>query len=173
MGHMVIFSRTRSTIVENISSEEMRSSCVLRDTSHDAWVEITVMLPDLEIKRVQSEVKRWKETLEQGAEKQLQHAVGIRIGPGMLKIIQGLSGNGEACRELFFMLEECCQAVILSFTKDVLVKSPRPTEAAASKVFYNKMVRENIRLYNRCAAFAPGSSLVEGIELSRTDDRDD
>jgi hypothetical protein len=52
----------------------------------------------------------------------------------------------------------------LSFTKDVLVRSPRPKDAAASRKFYADMVQENIRLYNRCAAFAPGSSIVEGID---------
>jgi len=30
--------------------------------------------------------------------------------------------------------------------------------------FYRDMVRKNIRLYNRCAAFAEGSPIVEGLE---------
>ena len=166
MGHLLIFSRNRSTIVERISPECMKSSCVLRDAFVDALVEVTVELPDLEITQVSHQVRRWKHPVGPEAEEMLQHAIGVRIGPGMLKIIQGLGGNQQRFRELFFMLEECCQAIILSFTKDVLVQSPRPTDADASRAFYNEMVRENIRLYNRCAAFAPGSPLVEGIDIA-------
>lgn len=60
------------------------------------------------------------------------------------------------------MVEECCHGVILAFTKDELLKSPRDKERV--KEYYANMVKENARLFNRCAAFAPGSSLVEGIE---------
>lgn len=165
MGHLLIFSRNRSTVVEKVSAECMRSSCVMRDTLTDARIEVTVELPDLEITQVHHQIRRSKHPIGPEAEAMLQHALGVRIGPGMLKIIQGLGGNQQTYRELFFMLEECCQAIILSFTKEVLVQSPRPTEAEASRAFYNEMVRENIRLYNRCAAFAQGSPLVEGIDI--------
>jgi hypothetical protein len=82
----------------------------------------------------------------------------------MLKMIKGLIGEDGTCKQLTFMLEECCHGVILSFTKDVLITSPRPKELQEAKAFYADLVKDNIRLYNRCAAFAPGSSLVEGIE---------
>jgi hypothetical protein len=62
------------------------------------------------------------------------------------------------------MVEECCHGIILSFTKNVLVTSPRPTERGKAIKFYANMVRENPRLYNRCAAFAPGSAVVEDID---------
>jgi hypothetical protein len=62
------------------------------------------------------------------------------------------------------MVEECCHGVILSFTKDTLVATPRPKDVEEAGAFYAEMVKKNIRLYNRCAAFAPGSRLVEGVE---------
>ena len=62
------------------------------------------------------------------------------------------------------MVEECCHAVILSFTKEELINSPRPENDAEAIEYYANMVRENIRLYNRCAAFAPGSAIIEKIE---------
>ena len=95
----------------------------------------------------------------------LRKVIGVRVGPSMLKIIKGLIGETDGCmRQLTFMVEECCHAVILSLTKDVLVSSPRPMELDKAIGFYHSMVKENIRLYNRCAAFAAGSRLVEGIE---------
>ena len=119
-------------------------------------------MPDLEITSVKGDFRRsfQKECLK--AAESLQKMVGVRIGPGVRKIIKGLIGESTDCEQLPFMVEECCQGVILAFTKDVLLKAPK--DKVKVKDYYVKLVRENIRLYNRCAAFAPGSSLVEGIE---------
>jgi hypothetical protein len=164
MNNILKFSRNRCTSVEQVDDHTMRSTCRLQDTLTDAFVEIVVKLPDLEIKSVRSEIRRTyqEEGLKPGDS--LQKVTGVRIGPGVLKIIRGLVGEAIDCKQLAFMVEECCHGVILSFTKDVLVSSPRPTDVAKAKEFYAKMVKENIRLYNRCAAFAPGSPIVEGIE---------
>lgn len=162
MPQILSFSRNRCTSVEPIDETAMRASCRLQDTFTEAFVEIRVKLPDLEIAQVKWEVVRssGSAALEPDC---LEKIVGTRIGAGMLKIIKGLIG-GEAPieRQLAFMVEECCHGVILSFTKDVLMKSPK--DEAGTKEYYAKMVRDNIRLYNRCAAFAAGSSIVEGIE---------
>ncbi len=50
--------------------------------------------------------------------------LGVRIGPGMLKIIKGLMGDDPACVELGFMAEECCHGAILSLTKGTLKNAP-------------------------------------------------
>jgi len=71
-------------------------------------------------------------------------------------------GEEDHLRQLTYMVEECCQGVILSLTKDILVQAPVSEEGKLE--FFSKMVRDSIRLYNRCAAFAPGSRLVEGID---------
>jgi hypothetical protein len=71
-------------------------------------------------------------------------------------------GETTRCKQLAFMVEECCHGIILSFTKDVLLS--RPKKITNEKEFYQKLVRKNIRLYNRCAAYAPESPLMEGLE---------
>jgi hypothetical protein len=128
----------------------------------DAFVEIIVRLPDLEITGARSQVLRshQEECLKQA--ECLEKVVGVRIGPGMLEIIKGLMGKTAVCSQLTFMVEECCHGVILSLTKDVLSAAPKDKEGV--KGFFRDMVKGNTRLYNRCAAFAPGSPLVEGIE---------
>lgn len=162
MANILCFSRNRCTSVEQINDQTIRSSCRLQDTLMDAFVEITVQLPDLEITKVKGELTRspWQEDLN--TVESLQRVIGIRVGPGIKKIIKGLMGETGGDKQLAFMVEECCNGVILSFTKDVLLKAPR--DKVNKKEFYAGMVKENIRLYNRCAAFAPGSPLVEGIE---------
>ncbi len=164
MPDILKYSRNRCTSVEQLDDQTMRSICRLQDTLTDAFVEIVVKLPDLEIMMAWAEVKRSYLEECMTSEISLEKVVGVRIGSGVLKIIRGLVGEETECKQLAFMVEECCHGVILSFTKDMLVNSPRPEELEEAKEFYGKMVRENIRLYNRCAAFAPGSSLVEGIE---------
>ena len=159
MPNLLFFSRNRCTSVEQIDEKTMRSSCHLQDTFTDLYVEILVKLPDLVITDVKAEVRRSPQNVPPISIDSLQKAVGVRIGPSMLKILKGLIGDSK---QLTFMVEECCHGVILSFTKGELQKAPK--DKKGSKEFYSNMVKENTRLYNRCAAFAAGSSLVEGIE---------
>jgi hypothetical protein len=159
---MLSFSRNRCTSVEQIDEQTIRSSCRLQDTLIDASVEIVVKLPDLEVTHVTGRITRSLRKEKIDLEEALQKVVGIRVGPGVKKIIKGVMGESGTRRQLAFMVEECCSGVILSFTKDVLLK--RPKDKIDEKEFYGKMVRENPRLYNRCAAYAPGSSLVEGMD---------
>ncbi len=162
MADLLFFSRNRSTSVEQIDQHTIRSSCRLQDTMTEAYVEIDAKLPDLEIQDVRGEITRSTLRQEFKVDEVLKKVVGIRVGPGILKIIPGLLGKGKALDQLSYMVEECCHGVILSFTKDVLLKAPK--DRISDRAYYANMVKENIRLYNRCAAFAPGSPLVEGIE---------
>ncbi|OQY57926.1 MAG: hypothetical protein B6245_14510 [Desulfobacteraceae bacterium 4572_88] len=164
MAHLLCFSRNRSTSVE-IDEQTIRSSCRLQDTLTEAFVEITVGLPDLDITSISGKLQRTYQEECLDDTEYLQKAVGVRVGPGMVEIIKGLMGDHTDCEELIFMLEECCHGVILTLTKKVLKKAPEDLEGRFE--FFSKMVRDNIRLYNRCAAFAPGSRLVEGLEPPR------
>jgi hypothetical protein len=76
--------------------------------------------------------------------------------------MKGLVGDRENLGELLNMLDECCQGVILSFTKDALAKAPE--DRTKAKEYYARLVKENVRLYDSCIAFAPDSPLVEGIQ---------
>ncbi len=173
MGSLLFFSRNRCTRVEQVDETTLKSCCRLQDTLLEASVEIMVKLPDLEIAGARGEVHRGPGRIEIEDLDRLQKAVGVRIGPAMSKIIKGLIGREGNMGELAFMVEECCHGVILYFTKLELLKWPK--EIKDLREHYAKMVRENIRLYNRCAAFAPGSSIVEGIEPpeARKEDEED
>lgn len=92
----------------------------------------------------------------------LDKAIGVRIGPGMTKILEGLVGEDFPCPQLLFMVEECCHGIILYFTKDELEGVPDDPEGA--REFFARMVRKSIRLYNRCIAFSPKSPITRGIE---------
>jgi len=164
MLNLLCFSRNRCTSVEQIDDNTINSSCRLQDTLTDAFIEIRVRLPDLEIIETKGEFIRFSQKECTGSKKALQKIVGVRIGSGMLKIIKGLIGEITDCKELAFMVEECCQGVILAFTKETLVQCPKDEDQ--KREYFANLVKENIRLYDRCAAFAPGSSIVKGIDPS-------
>lgn len=158
------FSMNRCTSVEHLDANTLRSVCRFRDTYTSASVEILAKLPDLEITEVRGHFSHeWHEIPD--LEAILQKLLAVRIGSGMLKIIKGLVGEEERLRQLTYMVEECCHGVILSLTKDILEKAPVSEEGKLE--FFSRMARDNTRLYNRCAAFAPGSRLVEGMDPSK------
>lgn len=165
MGDPVCFSRNRCTSVEQLDERTLRSCCRLQDSLLDAFVEIRVKLPDLEVTAARGEVCRSDREACFRGPVALDRIVGIRIGPGMGKIIKGLLGEDEPVKQLGFMVKECCHGVILAFTKETLRDVPEDLEAA--RKFFRGMVRENIRLYDRCAAYARGSTLVEGVDAEK------
>jgi len=162
MPRLLCYARSRCTSVEQIDDQTMRSSCRLQDTLTEAVVEILVKLPDLEIIDAQGKFHRTYQDECRNPAEGLKKVIGVRVGPGMLKIIKGLVGEVSECRQLAFMVEECCHGIILAFTKEELAHAP--VEQHQNVEYYRKMIKDNIRLYSRCAAFAPGSSMVEGIE---------
>jgi len=162
MAEVLVFSRNRCTSVEQLDEQTLKARCRIQDTLTDACVDLTVKLPDLVITGIEAEIFRTHEAPCREALDDLQKIRGVRIGPGMVKIIKGLVGQKAYWGQGAFMIEECCQAVIISFTKDVLDRTPGDEKEA--KIFLRKMARENIRLVNSCIAFAPGSPFLEGPE---------
>ena len=164
MDRMLCFVRNRCTNVDQIDEHTLKASCRLQDSLTDCYVEVLLKLPNLDISNIKAEVVRGSMELSSQDMSYLKKVIGVRIGPGVLKIIKGLIGNEGRLEQLAFMVEECCQAVILYFTRDDLEKVPLDEDE--ERIYYNNMVKGNLNLFNRCAAFAPGSSFVEGIEKS-------
>jgi len=163
MTTILCYSRNRSTSVKQIDDKTLVSTCMLNDTLTEAFVRVHIRFPELKILHAQGEFVRLNQEECVDITEALEKIKGVRIGAGMKKIIRGLTGEVTACRELPLLIEEACHGVILAFTKDALAMAPKGE--ALSIEFFRKMVKENIRLYNRCAAFAPGSPLVEGLDI--------
>jgi len=162
MTTTLCFSRNRCTNVEIVDAQTMTATCSLQDSLTEAFVRIKVQLPELEIVSAKGKfIRTHREECIEVAQA-LSKIAGVRIGAGMKKIIRGLTGEVTDCQELPLLVEEACHGVILAFTKDMLELVPK--EAEQEKDFFTQMVKKNIRLYNSCAAFAPGSPLVEGID---------
>ncbi len=158
MYRILRFSRIRSTSVEETKDGLLKSVCYLRDNIDEIKATIYVEPPELNIKEAEIEKKvnhRWQSFPKEN----LKKIIGSRIGSGIFKIIKSEVEDNQ----IRLMLEECCRAVILSFTKQDLLSSPRPEDDEEAIKYYADMVKQNVRLYGRCAAFSPGSRIVEEI----------
>ena len=163
MTTILCYSRNRSTSVEQIDDETLVSTCTLQDTLTEAFVRIHIRFPELKILHAEGKFIRSGGEEDIHVDEALEKIKGVRIGAGMKKIIRGLTGEVTTCQELPLLIEEACHGVILAFTKDALAIAPKGFTPSTD--FFKTMVKENIRLYNSCAAFAPGSPLVEGLDL--------
>ena len=162
MADILCFSRNRLTTVEQVDDQTMKASCRLQDPLIEAVVEIEIKLPDLEITAADGKIGRSVRRMEIDAAQVLQKAIGVRVGPGLKKILKGVMGTSALDKQLTFMVGECCNGVILSFTKEVLAQAPK--DRYAEKDYFKNILRSNPRMYKSCAAFSPGSPLVEGFE---------
>ena len=161
-NNITLFSLNRCTAVEVLDDSSLLSVCRLRDTHTRAEVRLTVALPELAIVRAEAFLHHQWCPPPADLDQRLAKLTGVRVGSGMLKIISGLLGEEENCRQLVYMVEECCHGVILSLTRKVLLQAP--DDEAGRFSFYSEMVKKSIRLYDRCAAFARGGPLVREYE---------
>lgn len=167
MADIACFTRNRCTTVEMVDEQTTRSTCRVQDTLMEAWVEILVKSPNLDIAEATGEIRRSSEGNRIDISGDLQKVIGARVGPGIKKIIRGLIGDRSFVEPLSILLDECCNGVIMSFTRDILLQVPK--DPAGERVFFSNMVRANPRLYNSCAALSENSPLMEALELDKID----
>lgn len=160
--NILYFSMNRCTSVEQPDDNTLISTCRLQDTLSSGSVALTIKLPDLNIQAAEGRYRHAVTGEIPDTAERLEKLKGVRVGAGMLKIIKGLIGESGDLGQLVYMVEEACHGVILTLTKKILVHAP--DDEAGKYDFYANMVKDNIRLYNRCAAFAEGTRLVAGLK---------
>ena len=93
----------------------------------------------------------------------LQKALGLRIGTGFIKAVNGLIGGPTGCPRMADLVLECADEIILRFTADplrgILAKSGQAQTEA-----YLDFAKQNPRLAGSCIAFAEGSPLQQALE---------
>jgi len=165
MTEILCFTRNRCATVELVDERTTRAACRVQDSMMEAWVQVLVRSPDLDITEIKGEIKRFKEGDRVDISEDLQKVIGTRVGPGIKKIIRGLLRDSLFVEPVSILLDECCNGVIMSFTKDILVLAPKDREG--EKEFFASMVRANPRLLNSCAALSQDSPLMDALELDK------
>jgi hypothetical protein len=138
----------------------------LTDDLMDVEMNLTFLLPDLEIIEADARVRR--SVFPQGADAgaAVAKVVGVRIGPGLRKIVRGLLGAGGNI-DLIEGILECCNAVILDFTLPGVEAGEIYRDAPEEKLIAlaQEAVKANPRLARSCVAFADDSPIMKGLNL--------
>lgn len=156
------FMRNKVVEVEPLPDGNLSVLWRLTDTLTEIELGTTFRLPDLEIIAAEARIGRSShpECLRTG--ELVQKIIGVRVGPGVRKIVQGLLGGESGCKELGEGILESCNAVILHFTVPQIQETENGSEEERKKKF-QAMLRFNPRLVRSCVAFADDSPLMAGI----------
>lgn len=158
------YTRNKYASTTDLDDGSLLVQTRVEDTFFAATMEMVVKPPLLEITSVKGEILRYFNDECREAAPMLQKAVGLQIGTGFIKAVNGLIGGSKGCPRMADLVLEGCDQVILRFTVDplreILTKSAEEL-IEAHKVF----VTGNPRLIGSCIAFSKGSPLMAGIEV--------
>jgi len=158
----VEFLRTKTTTVQAVSAESLEAVWRFCDDLTDAEVRLQVALPDLEITAAEATVRRFTHPGYAGGADAVSRVRGVRIGPGLRKIVTGLVAPEPGADELVEGVLEACNAVILHFTLPHIraLEGMSEEEALAAN---RTLVEQNPRMLGSCAVWQPGSPLLEAL----------
>ena len=157
------FMRNKVMEVEPLSGGMLSVSWRLVDSLTEAEIRMKFQPPDLEIKEAEARLERCPHPECSEAPKLIQKVIGVRVGPGLRKIVQGVMGGSSGCAELAEGVLECCNAVILHFTVPQIQANEKGTEEER-RMRYQEMLRTNPRLVRSCVAFDDDSPLMAGLK---------
>ena len=165
------YTRNKNASTIDLGDDSILSRANVEDTFFAATVEMVIRLPDLEITSVDATIKRSFSGECQKVTPLLEKIQGLRIGPGIIKAIEATVGGSDKCPRMADLVWECCNSVILRFTAPSLKERFLIEDPEKKKEAQRESIKENPRLIGSCIAFAPGSPLLEGIEIPEEEGR--
>ena len=158
------FMRNKVVEVEPLQENFISVKWRLVDNLIETEMKMKVRLPDLEITEAEARMERFPHLECVEAQRLMQNVLGVRVGSGLRKIVEGLIGGPSGCSELAEGVLECCNAVILHFTVPQIQANEKGSEEDRKRGF-QVMLKYNPRLVRSCIAFADDSPLMQGLEL--------
>jgi len=158
------FQRNKIVEVEPLSNNTLAVSWRLVDSLTEAEIHLQVKIPDLEITVGKARIYRFPHQECPSAPGLIPKIIGVRVGPGLRKIVQDLLGGASGCPELAEGVLECANAVILHFTVPQIQENAKGSAEERRKK-YQAMLKFNPRLVRSCVAFADDSPLMQELNL--------
>jgi len=165
---IVDFQMNNLTTVEMIEQGSWRVISRSEDDLFSAEVVLDVKSPALDIRQAKVEVKRDVLGLVQDLATATDKLIGVRVGPGMTKIVRAVLGGENGSNRLAELVLDSMEMLINAITVPELRKAnemagvPFKSESDGPKVYLNdrvigeEMVRlmaGNPRMKDSCAAF--------------------
>ena len=158
------FLRNKVVEVEPLPDGDLGVSWRLTDDLLKAEIELRVRPPDLEIVEAKARLGRLPLKAWSSAPELIKKVEGVRVGPGLRKIVAGLLGGPEGCPVLVHAVLEASNAVILHFTRPGIQAGER-LEGEILIAATREMLKFNPRLIRSCIAFQDDSPIMQGIDL--------
>ncbi len=159
------FLRSKIVEVEPKPDGSLAVSWRLTDDLLKAEVELTVQPPELEILEASAKLERFLPQGGQDAADIIEKIEGVSIGQGLRKIVRGLVGGPDGCPLLAEAVLECCNAVILHFTRPGIELGEGITDPDEMLAGIRAMVQTNPRLVRSCISFQDDSPIMKGLNL--------
>lgn len=160
------FLRNKVVEVEPLPDGQLAVSWKLDDDLLEAEIQLKVQPPDLEITEAQARITRSPHPECSSALEMIENVEGVRIGPGLRKIVRGLLDGPGGCGTLSAGVLECCNAVILHFTRPGIQAGDGLTLTEEERIARSREnLKANPRLVRSCIAFADDSPIMQGLDL--------
>ena len=159
------FLRNKVVEVEPRSEGDLAVSWRLTDDLLKAEIRLIVQPPSLEIIEADARFERFVPQSCQDASAKIKKVEGVSISSGLRKIVAGLLGGIDGCPLLVDSVLECCNAVILHFTRPGIEAGESIADPDEILAGTREMVRSNPRLVRSCIAFQDDSPIMKELGL--------
>lgn len=160
------FLRNKVVWVEPLPEGELAVYWKLSDDLLEAEIELRVQPPELEITGARARVLRSPHPECLKLPDMLEKIEGVRIGSGLRKIVKGMFDGPAGCGTLSAGILECCNAVILHFTRPGIQAGEGQGLSEEERIARSRAnLSANPRLARSCIAFADDSPIMQGLNL--------
>jgi len=157
------FIRNKIVEVEPLADGNVTVYWRLRDSLQSVEITLKFQPPDLVITEAKADVKPLLHGQSASAQALIQKVEGVRVGPGLRKIVSGLLSGSEGCELLTRAVLESSNAVILHFTRYTLQPGD-DIEGDAKIAAARANLKFNPRMIGNCVVYGPGSPVMQGVE---------
>jgi hypothetical protein len=162
------FQMNSLTTVEPIAHGTWRIVTRSEDDLFSGEVTLEVKAPALDIRQARLEVRRDELGLTPDLSQASERLIGVRVGPGMTRIVRGILGGSEGSQRMADIVLEAMEMLINAITVPELRKAAEMggvalrADSDGPKVFLNNVVisddmiirmSANPRLKDSCAVF--------------------
>ncbi len=159
------FLRNKVVEVAPLSDGSLDVSFRLTDDLWKIEVQLKVQPPELEIIEANARSDRFPPQDCKTISELIKKIEGVSIGPGLRKITRGLLDGPDGCSMLADAVLECCNAVILHFTRPGIEIGESISDPEEKLAAVRAMVQTNPRLVRSCISFQDDSPIMKGLNL--------
>jgi hypothetical protein len=159
------FLRNKMVEVEPRPAGDLAVSWRLSDDLFKVEVGLIIQPPDLEIMEATVRFERYVPARYENAAEDIKKIEGVTIGGGLRKITAGILGGEDGKSILVDAVLECCNAVILLFTRPGIEMGEGLTDPDEKLTGLREMLKSNPRLVRSCISFQDDSPIMQGLNL--------